>query len=206
MKAIKRFLNLESSTPPRFNATGLLNGVVTEYDGPEPPYETLESPDAKVYVTWDPKNPPSRPTEPGWTRIICVSDTHCRIFPVPEGDIFVHAGDLTHSVRQLVDYASSIRLTVARVVLQSLNQLSVGYGHSRINTKCKQFMHSLSDDLLHSLASIIAGNHDLTLDHDWYLDRGSRWHLTSLEVRHSFLRVSCCLSYFPRIELKSAGF
>jgi hypothetical protein len=28
-----------------------------EYEGPQPPYETLESPDAKVYVTWDPKNP-----------------------------------------------------------------------------------------------------------------------------------------------------
>ena len=43
-------------------------------------------------------------------------------------------------------------------------------------------MPSLSDDQLHSLASIIAGNHDLPLDHDWYLNRGSRWHLASLEV------------------------
>jgi len=48
-------------------------------------------------------------------------------------------------------------------------------------------MHSLSDDTPHNLASIIAGNHDLTLDHDWYLSRGSRWHLTGLEVCLSLL-------------------
>ena len=102
MQAIKRFLNLGSSTPAPFDLTRLSNNTA-EYEGPEPPYETLESPDAKVYVTWDPKNPPSRPTEPGWTRFICISDTHCRIFPIPEGDVLIHAGDLTHSVRYAVD-------------------------------------------------------------------------------------------------------
>ncbi|KAF4606049.1 hypothetical protein EYR38_000094 [Pleurotus pulmonarius] len=33
-------------------------------------------------------------------RLVCVSDTHNRILPpsdIPEGDVFVHAGDLTHS-------------------------------------------------------------------------------------------------------------
>ena len=103
MEAIKRFLFSESSTPAPFNTTPLFNDTAMEYEGPHPPYETLESPDAKVHITWDPKNPPSRPTEPGWTRFICVSDTHCRIFPVPEGDIFIHAGDLTHSVRHTAD-------------------------------------------------------------------------------------------------------
>jgi hypothetical protein len=48
-------------------------------------------------------------------------------------------------------------------------------------------MPSLSGHLLHNLASIIAGNHDLTLDHDWYLSRGSRWHLAGLEVCPSLL-------------------
>ena len=111
MEAIKRFLNLDSSTSAPFNPASLFNDAVIEYEGPQPPYETLESPDAKVYVTWDTKNTPSRPAEPGWTRFICISDTHCRIFPIPEGDILIHAGDLTHSVRQVVDYTSGISLT-----------------------------------------------------------------------------------------------
>ena len=67
-------------------------------------------------------------------------------------------------------------------------------------------IHSLSDDLLHNLASIIAGNHDLTLDHDWYLNSGSRWHLAGLEVCHSLLSFSCCLRYRPRIKHRSAAF
>lgn len=111
MQAIKRFLNFDSSTPEPFDPTGL---SVTEYEGPQPPYETLESPDAKVYVTWDPKNPPSRPTEPGWTRFICISDTHSRIFPIPEGDVLLHAGDLTHSVRCTVDQTPGVRLMRAQ--------------------------------------------------------------------------------------------
>lgn len=100
MQAIKRFLSLESSTPAPFDPASLSNA---EYEGPLPPYETLESPDAKVYVTWDPRKPPSRPTEPGWTRFICISDTHSRIFPIPDGDILIHAEDLTHSVRCAID-------------------------------------------------------------------------------------------------------
>jgi len=109
MEAVKRFFNLDSSTS--FNPASLFNDTSIEYDGPQPPYETLESSDAKVYITWDPKDIPSRPAEPGWTRFICVSDTHCRIFPIPEGDVFIHAGDLTHSVRYTVDHTSGISLT-----------------------------------------------------------------------------------------------
>ena len=109
MEAIKRFFNLDSSTSTPFNPASLFDGAM-EYEGPQPPYETLESPDAKVYVTWDPKNIPSRPTEPGWTRFICISDTHCQIFPIPEGDVLIHAGDLTHSVRYTVDYTFGMSL------------------------------------------------------------------------------------------------
>lgn len=31
----------------------------------------------------------------GWTRFVCVSDTHSRKYPIPSGDVFIHAGDLT---------------------------------------------------------------------------------------------------------------
>ncbi|KAH9997529.1 Metallo-dependent phosphatase-like protein [Russula vinacea] len=39
----------------------------------------------------------------GWTRFVCVSDTHSRTFPLPEGDVLIHAGDLCSwgSVKQL---------------------------------------------------------------------------------------------------------
>ena len=30
----------------------------------------------------------------GWTRFVCVSDTHSRTFPLPDGDVLIHAGDL----------------------------------------------------------------------------------------------------------------
>ena len=39
----------------------------------------------------------------GWTRFVCVSDTHSKTFPLPEGDVLIHAGDLCSwgSVKQL---------------------------------------------------------------------------------------------------------
>ncbi|CAO3615715.1 unnamed protein product [Cunninghamella blakesleeana] len=38
------------------------------------------------------------PKEPGTTRFVCVSDTHGKTqfkFTIPDGDVFIHAGDLT---------------------------------------------------------------------------------------------------------------
>ena len=76
-----------------------LNGASEEPgEGPKPPYEVLTAEDAVVHLSWDLKNPPERPKDGTWTRFICVSDTHCQIFPVPDGDVFLHAGDLSHTV------------------------------------------------------------------------------------------------------------
>ncbi|KAI8367472.1 Metallo-dependent phosphatase-like protein [Radiomyces spectabilis] len=39
-----------------------------------------------------------QPKKPGTTRFVCMSDTHSKIdfqFVIPDGDVFVHAGDLT---------------------------------------------------------------------------------------------------------------
>lgn len=43
----------------------------------------------------DPLNVPSVPS--GYTRFVCVSDTHSRRFPVPDGDVLLHSGDLTNT-------------------------------------------------------------------------------------------------------------
>jgi len=38
-------------------------------------------------------NVPLHPGQ-GWTRFVCVSDTHSKTFPLPDGDVLIHAGDL----------------------------------------------------------------------------------------------------------------
>ncbi|KZT26547.1 Metallo-dependent phosphatase, partial [Neolentinus lepideus HHB14362 ss-1] len=56
--------------------------------------EVIESPSARVYIEYDPVQPPPLPG-PEWTRFICISDTHSHAFPVPDGDVLLHSGDLT---------------------------------------------------------------------------------------------------------------
>ena len=78
-------------------------------EGPRPPYEVLTAEDAVVHLSWDLNNPPERPKDGTWTRFICVSDTHCQIFPVPDGDVFLHAGDLSHTVSIPLTYLVQFR-------------------------------------------------------------------------------------------------
>jgi hypothetical protein len=59
---------------------------------PEPP---LVSPTCVVHTSYDASAPP--PQRAGWTRFVCVSDTHSRTFTVPAGDVLLHAGDLTNT-------------------------------------------------------------------------------------------------------------
>lgn len=49
---------------------------------------------ARVYVDYDQSIPPPHPGT-DWTRFVCISDTHSRVFPVPNGDILLHSGDLS---------------------------------------------------------------------------------------------------------------
>ncbi|KAF8078148.1 Metallo-dependent phosphatase-like protein [Lyophyllum atratum] len=49
---------------------------------------------ARVFVDYEQASPPAHPGN-GWTRFVCVSDTHSRIYAVPEGDVLLHAGDLS---------------------------------------------------------------------------------------------------------------
>ncbi|EIN07652.1 Metallo-dependent phosphatase [Punctularia strigosozonata HHB-11173 SS5] len=49
---------------------------------------------ARIYVEHDPIAPPPHPGL-GWTRFVCISDNHSKLFPVPPGDVLIHAGDLS---------------------------------------------------------------------------------------------------------------
>ncbi|KAJ6469432.1 Metallo-dependent phosphatase-like protein, partial [Mycena sanguinolenta] len=44
-----------------------------------------------------PKPHSSADTTSTWTRFVLLSDTHAGIFPVPDGDVLLHSGDLTRS-------------------------------------------------------------------------------------------------------------
>jgi len=63
------------------------------------PYQVIQTEDTVIHVTYDPQQPPSKPAASEWTRFICISDSHCAIFPLPPGDVLIHAGDMTRSVR-----------------------------------------------------------------------------------------------------------
>lgn len=57
---------------------------------------TLRSPEDKeiVYLEYElPAQLP--PPSESYTRFVCISDTHTRHFPVPDGDVLLHSGDLT---------------------------------------------------------------------------------------------------------------
>lgn len=55
---------------------------------------TMSSNDTRVYLNYDIDNPPPHPGSE-WTRFVCLSDTHSDIYPVPNGDVLLHSGDLS---------------------------------------------------------------------------------------------------------------
>ncbi|KAK0228154.1 Metallo-dependent phosphatase-like protein [Armillaria fumosa] len=62
----------------------------------------LSSDSARVYLL--PGHIPPKPGE-DWTRFVCISDTHSNEYPLPDGDVLLHAGDLTMwgTVKELSD-------------------------------------------------------------------------------------------------------
>ncbi len=62
----------------------------------------LSSDSARVYFL--PGHIPLKPGE-DWTRFVCISDTHSNEYPLPDGDVLLHAGDLTMwgTVKELHD-------------------------------------------------------------------------------------------------------
>ncbi len=49
---------------------------------------------AIIHDSYDITLPPEHPGL-GWTRFVCISDTHSHIFAIPPGDVLLHAGDLS---------------------------------------------------------------------------------------------------------------
>jgi hypothetical protein len=61
---------------------------------------SLRSPSAVVHLEYDDVfHVPPKPSEGNWTRFVCISDTHSHTFPLPEGDVLLHSGDLTGTGR-----------------------------------------------------------------------------------------------------------
>lgn len=89
---------------------------------------------SQITAPWTP-NPWPRP---GYTRFVCVSDTHAQsgacAMDVPAGDVLVHAGDFT--------------------VTGTLDE-------------CRRFGAFLAR-LPHRRKLVVPGNHDVTFDDDWY--------------------------------------
>ncbi|KIL66547.1 hypothetical protein M378DRAFT_160538 [Amanita muscaria Koide BX008] len=59
---------------------------------------SIHTADAIVHLEYEcGQEPPKPPSEDRWTRFVCISDTHCEECPVPDGDVLLHSGDLTHT-------------------------------------------------------------------------------------------------------------
>lgn len=68
-----------------------------------PPLKTVATATSVVYTSYDPGAPPPKPADSDtrhWIRFVCISDTHNRTFPVPDGDVLLHGGDLTSTGRE----------------------------------------------------------------------------------------------------------
>lgn len=78
------------------------------------------------------------PPAAGYTRFVCISDTHNRTdrldHPIPDGDVLIHAGDFTN------------------------------YGTRDQVAHFNKFLSTLS----HPYKVVIAGNHDISFDFDSY--------------------------------------
>ncbi|KAK2459250.1 hypothetical protein APHAL10511_008727 [Amanita phalloides] len=97
--------------------------------------ESIRTPNAIVHLQYEYRKEPAKPSHQGqWTRFVCLSDTHSRVCPVPDGDVLLHSGDLTNS-----GVISEVRDTM-------------------------EWLCGLN----HKVKIIIAGNHDLTFDREWY--------------------------------------
>ncbi|KAJ7253763.1 Metallo-dependent phosphatase-like protein [Mycena haematopus] len=58
----------------------------------------ITSPTSIVQLEYPPHAPLPKPrstADTTWTRFVLLSDTHARVFPVPDGDVLLHSGDLT---------------------------------------------------------------------------------------------------------------
>ncbi|KAI5983778.1 Metallo-dependent phosphatase-like protein [Pisolithus albus] len=67
----------------------------------------------------------------GWTRFVCISDTHSGIFRLPYGDVLLHAGDLSSygalpQLTRTVDWLKSLKHPV-KIMIAGNHDVKVGY-------------------------------------------------------------------------------
>jgi len=96
------------------------------------------------------------------TRFVCVSDTHNAVpggaFQLPKGDVLLHAGDMTNQGSY-----SELQKTVKWLEEADFEAKIVIAGSSQ-----RPFMYHLSTNC--------TGNHDITLDSDFYARHGESFH------------------------------
>jgi hypothetical protein len=100
----------------------------------------LPSIDGVVHLEYDdPKSLPSLQQivqeyggrdDESWTRFVCISDTHSKIFEIPDGDVLLHAGDLTtwghkEDMEKVVDWLCGLKHKVKMCVISKFLGISV---------------------------------------------------------------------------------
>ncbi|CAG8761906.1 11996_t:CDS:2, partial [Acaulospora colombiana] len=76
----------EKSNKPIIRGLPLINYTMSNV--PDSGMDDIQTEDVSVYFTYDIHSPPIKPSNDGqwkWTRFVCISDTHCNRFKVPDG-------------------------------------------------------------------------------------------------------------------------
>ncbi|PFH46953.1 hypothetical protein AMATHDRAFT_68646 [Amanita thiersii Skay4041] len=92
---------------------------------------SIHSPDAIVHLEYQYGSELPKPSA-AWTRFVCLSDTHNKYCPVPNGDVLLHSGDLTGKGRvpefkQTMDWLYSLPHKV-KIVIAGNHDLTLHRG------------------------------------------------------------------------------
>lgn len=102
---------------------------------------------ARVYLDYDQESIPPHPGS-NWTRFVCISDTHSRVFSIPAGDVLLHAGDLS-------SWGHPHQLNTTLLWLKSQTHPTKMFLSTELNLRRLPTMLTLAP-------RIIAGNHDVS--------------------------------------------
>lgn len=124
-------------------------------DNPTSAWQELSKSQRVIKITMKPPNPEIPANK---VRVVCMSDTHSLVanikFDVPDGDIFIHAGDFTKCGKreEVVDFNAWIGM-------------QFGAKYERKWSRCLIRIFIIPGLLPHKHKLVIAGNHELSFDH-----------------------------------------